>query len=248
VLEGARIAVIVPAYNEAALLPRTLDAMPSFVDSIIVVDDASEDSTWQCLQSWQDPRLIAKRHDANRGVGAAIVTGYQAAFEQGNDVAAVMAGDAQMHPDDLAPLVSAVVRGDADYAKGDRLAHPKARQLMPWTRWVGNHALSWLTSVACGAAVRDSQCGYTALSKEAARRLDLGDLWPRYGYPNDLLSRILSAGLAVRDITVRPVYAEEKSGIDARHALGVIPYVLARSWLRRRLQRTEAGSLTDPHS
>ncbi|HEY6881423.1 MAG TPA: hypothetical protein VI299_25535, partial [Polyangiales bacterium] len=84
-----------------------------------------------------------------------------------------------------------------------------------------------------GMPVRDSQCGYTALSARAAALLPLEKLWPRYGYPNDLLGMLAERGLTVREVVVRPVYADETSGIGLRHALVVIPFVLLRVVLRR---------------
>jgi glycosyltransferase involved in cell wall biosynthesis len=177
------------------------------------------------------------RHARNVGVGMALCTGYRHAFAEGADVVAVMAGDGQMHPDDLAALITPVVVGDADYAKGNRLSHPEIFRRMPLARLLGNQVLSFCTRVATGLAVQDSQCGYTALHRRAADRLPWHQLWRGYGYPNDLLGRLALAGARVCDVAVRPVYADEKSGIRLRHALFVIPFVLACVLLRRAGQR-----------
>jgi glycosyltransferase involved in cell wall biosynthesis len=233
-LFDARVAVVVPAYNEARLVARTLDGIPRFVDHVVVVDDASTDQTAALARSVGDPRVTVVRHEKNRGVGAAIATGCRAAFEAGADVAAVMAGDAQMDPGDLARVVEPVARGEADYCKGDRLSHPSAIEAMPPHRLVANHLLSRLTSLAIGRLVRDSQCGYTAISRAAAQRVALDRMWPGYGYPNDLLARVSAARLRVREVTVRPIYGDEQSGIGLRHGLVVIPFLLARTALARR--------------
>lgn len=232
-LRGARVAVVVPAWNESRLIQRTIDSIPSFVDHVIVVDDASIDDTRERAEALGQARVEVVRHARNRGVGAAITTGYRRAFEAGADVAAVMAADAQMDPEDLVTLLGPILEGEADYAKGDRLSHPEAFTRMPLGRWIGNHALSRLTRIATGLDVTDSQCGYTALGREAWSALRLERLWPRYGYPNDLLSRAAIANLRVRDVTVRPVYADERSGIRPHHLVTVFPYVLAVGLLRR---------------
>ncbi|MCB9601386.1 MAG: glycosyltransferase family 2 protein [Sandaracinus sp.] len=232
-LEGKRIAVVVPAFDEAALIARTLRGIPSWIDRVVVVDDASGDDTAEIARSVGDPRVLVVRHELNRGVGAAIATGYAHAFEDGADVAVVMAGDAQMDPADLPRLLEPVLDGRVGYAKGDRLSWPDARRAMPTTRWLGNVVLSWLTRVATGLAVNDSQCGYTALAADAARRLPLDRLWARYGYPNDLLGMLGLHGVDVADVPVRPVYADERSGVGWRHALFVVPSVLLRAWWRR---------------
>jgi dolichol-phosphate mannosyltransferase len=231
--DGARVAVVVPAYDEARLIARTLARVPGFVDLVVVVDDGSRDDTAARARNTGDPRVVVVTHTVNRGVGAAIASGYDAAFRAGADVAVVMAGDAQMDPADLPALLAPVLRGEADYAKGDRLSHPQVRTAMPRARFVGNHVLSALTRLATGLTVRDAQCGYTALSRAAAERLEIAALWPRYGYPNDLLGHAAAARLRVRDVTVRPIYADETSGIRLRHALFVVPFVLARVVVRR---------------
>ncbi len=228
------VAVVVPAYQEAALIRRALRAVPPWVDRVILVDDGSTDGTAEAAASLRDPRLRILRHRRNLGVGAAIATGYRAALlEEEHDVAVVMAGDAQMDPLDMPSLLAPLLRGEADYVKGDRLGHPLVRRVMPPARWVGNHILSWLTRLATGLPVRDSQCGYTALSRLGAMRLPLDRLWPRYGYPNDMLCWCVTRGLRVRDVVVRPVYGEERSGIGWRHATVVVPWVLLRGVLRR---------------
>jgi dolichol-phosphate mannosyltransferase len=233
VIGAARVAVVVPAYNEARLIGRTLGSIPAFVDLVVVVDDASRDDTSGAAASCDDPRLRVVRHASNLGVGAAIVTGYGSAFEWGADVAAVMAGDAQMDPADLTALLAPVLDGRADYSKGDRLSHPNATRHMPLARLWGNRVLSLLTRLCTGLSLSDSQCGYTALSRTAYERLPLDRLWPRYGYPNDLLGLLALDGARVADVTVRPVYADERSGIGARHALLVIPLLLLRVAARR---------------
>jgi dolichol-phosphate mannosyltransferase len=232
-LAARRIAVVVPAYNEARLIARTLAGIPAYVEQIVVVDDASSDGTAARARAGGDPRVKVLRHARNRGVGAAIVTGYQHAFAHGAEVCAVMAGDGQMDPRDLEHLLWPVLAGRASYAKGDRLSFPDARRAMPATRWLGNLVLGKLTALIAGVPIRDSQCGFTALSRDAAARLPLDKLWSGYGYPNDLLGMLSERDLKVREVMVRPVYGDEESGIRLWHALFVVPFVLARVLLRR---------------
>ncbi|MBX3249156.1 MAG: glycosyltransferase family 2 protein [Myxococcales bacterium] len=239
---GRRIAVVVPAHEEERLIGRTLGAVPAFVDHVIVVDDGSADATSAQARALGDARVEVVRHEVNQGVGAAIVSGYRRAFAAGAEIAVVMAGDAQMDPRDLPALLDPVVEGRVGYAKGDRLAWPGARSRMPFSRWLGNHALSLLTRLATGLRLRDSQCGYTALARDAAARVPLAALWPRYGYPNDLLGMLARHGVAIEDVRVRPVYADEVSGVGLRHALVVIPSVLARVWWRRLIGRSEPSA------
>lgn len=238
-LDGAKIAVVVPSYNEARWIGETVSTMPSFVDDVLVVDDASTDGTSAEAGRADDPRVSVVRHPQNRGVGAAIVTGYRAAAARGADVVAVMAGDGQMHPDDLRRVVEPVARREHGYVKGNRLRHPDALMIMPLGRLAAGHALGWLTGAAIGRpGLSDSQCGFTAISRAAIAAIDLDALWPRYGYPNDLLGELARAGVSIGEVDVRPVYRGEASGIRPWH-VGTVMFLLARAALRRASKREQ---------
>jgi len=229
------VAVVVPAYNERLAIEATVSTIPPFVDRIIVVDDASTDDTAaraEVAAARTPDRVEVIRHRANKGVGGAIATGYRRALELGCDVAVVMAGDGQMDPDDLPALLEPIAHDIADYVKGNRFLHPAVWTEMPPVRIVGNMLLSAATRVTSGYRhVFDSQCGYTAISRAALERIDLDELWTRYGYPNDLLSRLHVANVRVVDVPVRPIYGEHwKSGIHFGTALHPLPWVLLRSW------------------
>jgi glycosyltransferase involved in cell wall biosynthesis len=237
VLGSDRIAVVVPARNEARWIAETLTTLPVVVDVVVLIDDASEDGTVEVAEALRPVierrhALAVEQHEAQRGVGAAIVSGYRRALELGADVVVVMAGDGQMHPDDLGAVVEPVVSGRADYAKGNRLGHPTVWRCMPTHRLVANHVLSRLTGLAAGVSgLRDSQCGYTAIRREVLERLDLSRLWTGYGYPNDLLGAVRRCGFRVVDVPIRPVYRGEASGLRAYHLLvigGLIGRVAAR--------------------
>lgn len=232
----SRVAVVVPAWEEAPRIARVVRGMPSWVDRVLVVDDASTDGTAEAAESVGDPRVEVLRHPRNRGVGAAIVTGYRRAAEVASgarDVFVVMAGDGQMDPADLPAVVDPVARGEADYVKGDRFRERRGITAMPWSRRIGGMAFSWMTSRAIGVPISDSQCGYTAIAREAVLQLDLAALWPRYGYPNDLLSQLALRGMRITEAPVRAVYADEVSRLRPRH-VPVVAAIVARAWIRRR--------------
>lgn len=227
-----RIAVVVPAFNESRAIADTVETVPDLVDHVLVIDDASRDDTAERASALRSARVEVIRHVANRGVGGAIATGYRRALALGADVAVVMAGDGQMDPGDLPALLDPIVAGEADYVKGNRFLHPAIWTTMPPARIVGNVLLSAATRVTSGYHhVFDSQCGYTAIARHALERVDFENLFPRYGYPNDLLSRLHVAELRVCDVPVRPIYGEHwKSGINMSTVVHPIPWVLLRSW------------------
>jgi glycosyltransferase involved in cell wall biosynthesis len=234
-LEGKRVAVVVPAFDEERLVGETLRGIPEFVDRVFVVDDASRDGTSAAAEAVGDGRVLVLRRDRNGGVGAAIATGYRQALEEGIDVTCVMAADRQMDPDELRGLVEPVARGDVEYAKANRLVSGEAWKVIPRTRYLGNAVLSLLTKIASGYwHVADSQAGYTALSLEAVRRLDLDALYPRYGFPNDMLVHLNVQNARVRDVPSRPIYdVGERSGIRLRSVVPRISWLLfKRFWWR----------------
>jgi glycosyltransferase involved in cell wall biosynthesis len=238
--EGRRVAVVVPAYNEEKLIDRVLDTMPSFVDRVIVVNDASTDGTAVALASAQarlGGLLRVIHHAKNGGVGAAIVTGYRLAIEeaQGNDLVVVMAGDAQMDPEDLPRLLIPLVRDQADYTKGNRLFTGQAWKIIPRHRYLGNAVLSLLTKIASGYwHVADSQSGYTAITVDALRVLQLHRLYPRYGFPNHLLVELNNYDFRVRDVPIQPVYnVGEVSGIRLPRVVPTLSWLLVKCYFWR---------------
>lgn len=233
-LEGKSVAVVVPAHNEERLIAMTVAEIPGFVDRIVIVDDASTDATSERAAS-ADGRVEVIRHEVNRGVGAAIVTGYKRAIEHEVDVTCVMAADGQMAPEDLETLVRPVALGDVDYAKANRLVSGQAWELMPHTRYLGNAALSFLTKIASGYwHVADSQSGYTAVGLDTLKMLDLDRLYPRYGFPNDMLVHLNVWNRRVRDFPSRPIYGVgERSGIKIRTVVPRISWLLFKGFLWR---------------
>jgi glycosyltransferase involved in cell wall biosynthesis len=234
-LQGKRVAVVVPAHNEEKLLAETVTAIPDFVDRIYVVDDASEDATAEQARGIADERIEVIEHERNQGVGAAIVTGYKRALEERIDVTCVMAADNQMDPYDLETLVRPVALDHVDYAKANRLFTGQAWQLIPRHRYLGNAVLSLLTKIASGYwHVADSQSGYTAIGLATLERIDLDRLYRRYGFPNDMLVHLNVWNARVRDYPSRPIYGVgERSGIKLRRVVPTISWLLLKGFFWR---------------
>lgn len=226
--KGKRIAVVVPAFNEEKLIGDSIKKVPAYVDSIIVVDDCSSDNTLKIAKSHKKkvvPELIVIHHEVNQGVGAAIITGYKKAIELKSDIAAVMAGDAQMDPEYLPDLLDPIIDDRADYTKGNRL-FSKDIENMPRLRQRGNAILTLLTKISSGYwDIIDPQNGYAAASSKVLTTIDLDAIHKRYGYCNDILVKLNIYNFRVMDVEMPPVYGEEKSGIKVRS------YTFKMSWL-----------------
>jgi len=211
---GKRVAVVVPAYNEEVLIGETLDGIPDYITRVYAVDDGSNDRTGTIIDAYarHDPRIIPIHHRPNRGVGAAITTGYRRAIEDRVDIAAVMAGDNQMDPVYLPSLLDPIVDGRADYTKGNRLISEAHRKGMSRWRSLGNSLLTFLTKVASGYwQMMDPQNGYTAISVKALAELPLDSIYQGYGYCNNLLVWLNIHNMTVRDVAIPARYGRDSN-------------------------------------
>ena len=241
-LDNKNIAVVVPAYNEELLIESTLTGIPDYVDKIVVVDDCSQDDTVNrvnALQQRLPERIFLITHAENQGVGGAIASGYIWCRDHNVDIAVVMAGDAQMDPDDLPALLEPLLNDEYDYAKGNRLFSGDAWNLIPRARYLGNAAMSLLTKIASGYwNVADSQCGYTAINQKALQAIDWTKMYKRYGQPNDLLVRLNLYNFRVCDIPIRPIYnIGEKSGIKPIRMIPRLSLLLLKLFIWRMFQK-----------
>ena len=235
------IAVVVPAYNEEKLIAKTITSIPDLVDRIIVVNDASTDRTSEIVEEMAkgDSRICQLKHNINQGVGGAIVTGYKNALDLEMDITVVMAGDAQMDPEDFINIIKPVATGYADYTKGNRLFYGDAWNMIPHHRYLGNSFLSLMTKIASGYwHIADSQSGYTAISLLVLRRINLDEIYKRYGMPNDLLIKLNQYDFRVSDVNIRPLYnVGEKSGIKLIEVIPKISWLLFKGFWQRLLKK-----------
>jgi glycosyltransferase involved in cell wall biosynthesis len=204
VRENLTYCVILPAYNEGRHLSAVVSRIPDWVDRIIIVDDASTDDTPTVAESLTDARVQVHRHERNRGVGGAMVTGFRAALDGGFDVAIKMDADGQMDAHELSTLVRPIELNMAEYVKGNRFRRTGRPAAMPRRRWFGNVVLSFLTKVASGYwHVFDPQCGFIAITAPTLCRLKLDGMATDYFFENDMLIRLNIIDARVVDVDIR---------------------------------------------
>ncbi|TAH69111.1 MAG: glycosyltransferase family 2 protein [Anaerolineaceae bacterium] len=232
---GKSIGVVVPAYNEELLIAKVIQTMPDYVDRIYLIDDCSSDHTFEVAAEYlRDSRLRLIQHQHNKGVGAAITTGYRQALNDNIDIIAVMAGDNQMDPNQLLKLLDPLIEGTVDYCKGDRLSRSELTKGMSRWRRAGNLILTRLTRVSSGYwTLQDPQNGYTAINRETLTKLDLNKIYPRYGYCNDLLARLNVLGAKILDVQIPARYGEEKSKIQYGSYIRKVSLLLLRNFFWR---------------
>ena len=232
--QNYRLGVVVPAYNEEKLISDTLNSMPQSADRIYVVDDGSTDTTGQIAAYFADERVCVLSNGRNCGVGKAIIDGYKKALSENIDIVVVMAGDNQMDAKHLPELLASIIKGKADYTKGNRLCKLTYRKGMSNWRFFGNWVLTLLTKIASGYwTIRDPQNGYTAITREALKRIDLDKVYPRYGYCNDLLVKLNVADCRVADVPIPARYGKERSKIQYSKYVAKVPPLLARGFIWR---------------
>jgi glycosyltransferase involved in cell wall biosynthesis len=234
VYKGHSVTAVVPAYNEQKLIAKTIATMPDLVDRIIVVDDKSTDSTVAMAESVGDPRVVIVRHDQNRGVGGAILTGHKSALELGGDIDVVMAGDAQMDPDYLPSLLDPIVEEGYGFSKANRFFSRDSFRGMPAHRVVGNILLSFLTKMASGYwHLFDPQNGYTAIRHDVLCRLALDRIAIGYQFENDLLINLSILRVRAKDVPIPAVYGDEVSGMRLSRVIPQIGSLLFVGFWKR---------------
>lgn len=233
-VQGAKVAVVIPAYRAADTIEEVLAGIPAWVDAVYVVDDASPDATAARAAAAGDPRVGVLRHEKNLGVGAATVTGYRRALADGMEICVKMDADGQMDPACLPALVEPLAAGRADYAKGNRFHDAAALRMMPPARRVGNAGLSFLIKAASGQwRIFDPTNGYTAIHRAALSALELGRLAPRYFFESSMLIRLREIGALVEDVPMPARYGGERSHLSVGRAVVEFPWLLFGHGLKR---------------
>lgn len=231
---GKKVAVVVPAFREEALIAETIQGVPELVDLIVVVDDCSPDDTGKVVEDLRNPRVTLIRHTVNQGVGGSILTGHKKAIELGADVMVVMAGDNQMDPDYLPQLLDPIVNDGYGFTKGNRFFSRAGASAMPAVRIAGNMVLTFMNKAASGYwNLVDPQNGYTAVTRESLGQVPLDKISRRYEFENDLLIWLNIAEVRARDVAIPARYNTEVSALRPHRDGPRIAWLLFKGFWRR---------------
>ncbi len=232
--EDVAIGVVIPAYGVENQIERVIAGIPGYVRAIIIVEDASRDGTRARLRALRDPRLIVIEHDENRGVGAAMATGFARAIEEEMDVVVKMDGDDQMDPAHIPELVRPLIAGEADMSKGNRYADLVALRSMPVFRIIGNAGLTFLVKAASGHwSLFDPANGFFAIRTDVLKHLDIHKLPARYFFESGLLIKLGILRAVVLDVAIPAKYADERSSLSITRTLFGFPPKLLWGLMRR---------------
>jgi len=215
------IAVVIPCYKVSTHICDLIRKIGSGVDVIFVVDDDCPEKSGLLVENAHiDPRVRVIYHKTNQGVGGAVLTGYRAAVEANADVIVKIDGDGQMDPALIPAFIAPVLRGEADYTKGNRFFEIETVRKMPIVRLMGNAGLSFLTKLSSGYwNLFDPTNGYTAISAKVAERLPVNKISRRYFFESDMLFRLNTMRAVVMDIPMFADYGNEQSNLKVSREL-----------------------------
>jgi dolichol-phosphate mannosyltransferase len=227
-LHGARLGVVIPAYRVAAHIETVILGVPEWITTVIVVDDKSPDDTAEHVTRLADPRVVLVRHEVNRGVGGAMISGFQEAIQRKLDIVVKMDGDDQMDPVHLPRILEPLLEGRADMVKCNRYSSLESLKQMPLVRIAGNAGLTFLVKMASGYWNNfDPANGYVAIRVAALERLDLESLPKRYFFESGFLIELGIQRAVVLDVPIDARYGDERSSLSVtRTLIGFPPRLL----------------------
>lgn len=234
------IAAVIPCYRVEREIQVVLQTIPSYIRHILVVDDASPDSTAELVSAaaQQDERVLLIRHPSNQGVGGAMVTGYRQALELGSQIIVKIDGDGQMDMHDLPALLTPLIQGKADYTKGNRFRDFVSLQKMPLVRRIGNMGLAFLSKAATGYwNLFDPTNGFHAIHSQALAQLRLDQIDRTYYFETSMLANLYLIGAVVKDVPMSARYKGEVSSLSIRRVLFEFPFKLIATLGRRLVLR-----------
>jgi glycosyltransferase involved in cell wall biosynthesis len=220
------IVAVIPAFNEAKRVGKVVEAVSSYVDAVIVVDDGSTDGTGRAAEQ-AGAKVI--RHPENGGAGAATMTGLEAARRMKATIAVTLDADEQHDPSDIPKLLEPAKRDEADIVFGNRFGQ---RNRIPAIRRVFNAIGNLVTLLATGKWIQDSQCGYKVFGPLALSQVDLR--MRGFEFCTEIVREAVQHKWRVAEVPVRVIYSEYTlaKGQSFGNGVKTALKILLRSFLR----------------
>ncbi len=245
---GWRVAVVLPAYNAAETLERTVREIDrDIVDDVLLVDDASTDST---VERAEKLGLVPIVHPHNRGYGGNQKTCYRAALEVGADVVVMVHPDYQYSPRLIPAMVGMITCGHYDLVLGSRiLAQDSVARGMPRYKYVANRSLTLIENVLLGQKLSEYHTGLRAYSADLLRSLPIERNSDDFVFDNQVIAQALLAGARIGEVSCPTRYGEESSSINLRRSIRYGFGVLATAgqyWMHEHGVRSSGYLELDP--
>lgn len=206
---------VIPAFNEGRFIGSVVLQAHRYAQVVIVVDDGSTDATGEIAHA---AGALVVRHERNLGKGAALNSGFRKARELHPDAVVTLDGDAQHEPAEIERLVAPVLRGEADLVVGSRYLRGPAS--VPRGRIWGHRAFTWLTNLASGVHVTDSQSGFRAFSPRAVEAVGFAS--NGFAVESEMQFMAHEHGLKLLEAPVTAVYQDGPKRSVVGHGLGVL--------------------------
>jgi glycosyltransferase involved in cell wall biosynthesis len=237
-----KMIVVMPAYNAEKTLLQTYDELPhEYVDDVILVDDASRDSTAAIARELGIRTII---HGENRGYGGNQKTCYREALEQGADIVVMIHPDYQYSPRLATAMASMIASGHYDVVLGSRiLGGQSMKGGMPLYKYIANRFLTLIENLALGVKLSEYHTGYRAFSRKVLETLPLNENSDDFVFDNEMLAQAVYFGFRIGEISCPTRYFEDASSINFRRSVKYGLGVLATS-LKFKLQKWGTGNFS----
>ena len=239
-LNGQKIIVVMPAFNAARTLERTYRDLPlDIVDEVLLVDDASADTTAELSRGLG---LTTLRHERNMGYGKNQKTCYREALKRGADIVVMVHPDYQYSPKLVLPLAGMIAFGEYDAVIASRILGNGALEGgMPLYKYIANRFLTAFQNLLIGQKLSEYHTGYRAFSREVLEALPLEENTDDFLFDNEMLAQIVFFKYRIGEISCPTRYFEEASSINFSRSVRYGFGVLATS-IQFRLQKMGLGS------
>ena len=229
------VAVVIPCFKTKDSILNVISGIPTDVKLIYVVDDCCPEKTGDYVKdSCKDRRVRVLTHSKNKGVGGAVISGYQQALADRATIIVKVDGDGQMNPALIPKFVKPIISGKADYVKGNRFFNQELMTDMPGIRKIGNTILSFIIKASSGYwNMMDPTNGYTAIHAAALKMLPLHQIDNGYYFESDMLFRLNTIRAVVYDLPMRAKYGHEVSHLRIGRILWEFPGKCTGRFLKR---------------
>ena len=238
-INGKRIAVVMPAYNASKTLEKTFRELPEAVDITILVDDHSTDGTVEIAGQLGLRTFV---HDKNYGYGRNQQTCYREALAAGADIVVMVHPDYQYTPLLVSAMASMIAFGAYDVVLGSRIVGGGARKGgMPLYKYVANRFLTAFQNAFTGAKLSEYHTGFRAFSREVLVNLPILENSDDFVFDNEMLAQCICFGYRIGELSCPTKYFAEASSINFRRSVKYGFGVLATT-LKCRLQMLGVAS------
>jgi len=216
-INGKRIAVVMPAYNAERTLEKTVRELPDVVDIKILVDDCSKDKTALLAESLGVQTFV---HDANYGYGRNQQTCYREALAAGADIVVMVHPDYQYTPSLVSAMAGMVASGVYDMVLGSRILGGGAlKGGMPLYKYIANRFLTAFQNLFLGAKLSEYHTGFRAFSRELLQTLPLLENSDDFVFDNQMIAQAVMFGFRIGEISCPTKYFEEASSINFKRSV-----------------------------